>query len=67
MKVKYNNNGDTHEENVDKYGDVIYKQKDCKLLNTECENVEHWIHEPSNKILEVPITLTRHWKKARQR
>ena len=67
MEIKYEKHGDTITENIDSYGDIIYKQKDCKLLVTECESVEHWIHEPSNKILEVPITLTRHWERARER
>lgn len=68
MKVKYDEYGDKHEENIDKYGDVIYKQKDCEHIG-ECNGFgeqEYWHHIPTGKMLIVPITLKRHWRLARR-
>ena len=67
MQVKYDDNGDIHEENIDKYGDVIYKQKDCKWLkDVYTKRCEHWIHEPTGRTLIVPVSIDRHWRLARR-
>lgn len=66
MKIEYEEYGDTKTENIDKYGDVIIKMKDCKKI-TQTENHEVWIHVTSNKKLYVPIDITRHWEQAREK
>lgn len=70
MQVEYDEYGDTHEENIDKYGDVIYKQKDCEFNGETVGGLgeeEYWYHIPTGRTLIVPITLTRHWQQARRK
>ena len=69
MKVKYDEYGDKHEENIDKYGDVIYKQKDCQHIDggTDFDKQECWHHVPTGRKLIVPVTLIRHWRQARRK
>ena len=69
MTVKYKEYGDILEENIDKYGDVIYKQKDCEFIGETVGGFgeqEYWHHIPTGRMLIVPITLKRHWRLARR-
>jgi hypothetical protein len=60
LKVTYEEHGDIKTEDIDKYGDIIYKQDDCEYQHSYDEH-EYWLHKPSNKIISVPISIKRNW------
>jgi|TARA_R110000744_G_scaffold33660_3_gene79017 hypothetical protein len=67
MKTTYTEHGDTKTEDLDEYGNTIYKQEDCTWVDsyiTKDYDYEIWLHNPSGKYLEVQCTTYRNFAEA---
>ena len=58
LKVTYDEHGDTKTEDIDEYGDIIYREDDCEYQHSYDD------HKPTNKIIIVPIHTERNWEQA---
>lgn len=63
LKVTYDEHGDTKTEDIDEYGDIIYREDDCEYQHSYDDH-EYWFHKPTNKIIIVPIHTERNWEQA---